>query len=58
MEGSSMSSIMLMVTMVVLSWRSSMMEKHIILMLFIMGAMDTLVVDMYNHKTKLINKYM
>merc|ERR1719435_804158 len=31
MEGSSMSSIMLMVTMVVLSWRSSMMEKHIIL---------------------------
>merc|ERR1719466_645314 len=31
MEGSSMSSIMLMVTMVVLSWRSSMMERHIIL---------------------------
>merc|ERR1711970_1712877 len=31
MGGSSMSSIMLMVTMVVLSWRSSMMEKHIIL---------------------------
>merc|ERR1719427_2169674 len=31
MEGSSMSSIMLMVTMVVLSWRSHMMEKHIIL---------------------------
>merc|ERR1719431_232808 len=31
MEGSSMLSIMLMVTMVVLSWRSNMMEKHIIL---------------------------
>merc|ERR1711970_25541 len=31
MGGSSMSSIMLMATMVVLSWRSSMMEKHIIL---------------------------
>merc|ERR1711970_1202967 len=31
MGGYSMSSIMLMVTMVVLSWRSSMMEKHTIL---------------------------
>merc|ERR1719431_1887897 len=31
MEGLSMSSIMLMVTMVVLSWRSNMMEKLIIL---------------------------
>merc|ERR1719228_631833 len=31
MGGSSMSSIMLMGTMVVLSWRSNMMEKHIIL---------------------------
>merc|ERR1711862_298598 len=31
MEGSSMSSTMLMATMVVLSWRSNMMEKHIIL---------------------------
>merc|ERR1719477_552062 len=31
MEGSSMSSIMLMVTMVVLSWRSNMMERHTIL---------------------------
>merc|ERR1719244_2186707 len=30
MGGSSMSSIMLMVTMVVLSWRSSMMERHTI----------------------------
>merc|ERR1719312_2139731 len=48
MEGSSMSSTMLMATTVVLSWRSSMMEKHIILMLFIMGVMDTLVVAIYN----------
>merc|ERR1719435_728256 len=31
MGGSSMSSIMLMATMVVLSWRSSMMERHTIL---------------------------
>merc|ERR1711982_134269 len=31
MEGSSMSSTMLMATMGVLSWRSNMMEKHIIL---------------------------
>merc|ERR1711931_489402 len=51
MEGSSMSSIMLMVTMVVLSWRSPMMERHTILMLFtmvVMVIMDTveLVVDM------------
>merc|ERR1719430_1186975 len=38
MGGSSMSSIMLMATMVVLSWRSSMMEKHIILN--IMGMVD------------------
>merc|ERR1719250_347566 len=48
MEGSSMSYTMLMATMVVLSWRSNMMEKHIILMLFIMGVMDTLVVAIYN----------
>ena len=48
MEGSSMSSTMLMATMVVLLWRSNMMEKHIILMLFIMGVMDTLVVAIYN----------
>merc|ERR1719466_200432 len=34
MGGSSMSSIMLMVTMVVLSWRSHMMERHTILILF------------------------
>merc|ERR1719431_2092092 len=51
MEGSSMSSIMLMVTMVVLSWRSNMMERHTILMLFtmvVMVIMDMveLVVDM------------
>merc|ERR1711970_1675738 len=39
MEGSSMSSIMLMVTMVVLSWRSPMMERHTILMLFTMVVM-------------------
>merc|ERR1719370_2003159 len=52
MGGSSMSSIMLMAAMVVLSWRSSMMERHTILMLFIM---DTLAVDMYNSETKLIN---
>merc|ERR1712038_1149797 len=38
MGGYSMSSIMLMATMVVLSWRSSMMEKHIILN--IMGMVD------------------
>merc|ERR1711887_53607 len=49
MGGSSMSSIMLMVTMVVLSWRSNMMERHTILILFIM---DTLAVDMYNSETK------
>merc|ERR1712183_628062 len=40
MEGSSMSSIMLIVTMVVLSWRSSMMEKHIILNTLGMGMVD------------------
>merc|ERR1719250_244670 len=39
MGGSSTSSIMLMVTMVVLSWRSNMMEKHIIQMLSTMGVM-------------------
>merc|ERR1719312_1557713 len=39
MEGSSMSSTMLMVTMAVLLWRSNMMEKHIILMLSTMGVM-------------------
>merc|ERR1719250_437417 len=37
MEGSSMSFIMLMVTMVVLSWRSNMMEKLIILNTLDMG---------------------
>merc|ERR1719250_406982 len=40
MEGSSMSFIMLMVTMVVLSWRSNMMEKHIILNTLGMGMVD------------------
>merc|ERR1719228_2571098 len=55
MGGSSMSSIMLMATMVVLSWRSSMMERHTILMLFIM---DTLVVDIYNAEIKLMNNQM
>merc|ERR1711942_494958 len=43
MEGSNMSSTMLMVTTVVLSWRSHMMERHTILMLFtmeVMGIMD------------------
>merc|ERR1719228_1728376 len=39
MGGCSMSSTMLMVTMVVLSWRSPTMERHPILMIFIMGAM-------------------
>merc|ERR1719312_1367940 len=39
MEGSSMSSTMLMVTMAVLLWRSNIMEKHIILMLSTMGVM-------------------
>merc|ERR1711887_253671 len=43
MEGSSMSFIMLMVTMVVLSWRSSMMEKHIIL-----NTLGMVEVDMFN----------
>merc|ERR1712121_427680 len=37
MEGSSMSSTMLMVTMVVLSWRSNIMEKHTILNTLGMG---------------------
>merc|ERR1712112_204582 len=40
MEGSSTSSIMLMATMVVLSWRSNMMEKHIILNTLRMGMVD------------------
>merc|ERR1711942_517297 len=39
MEGSNMSSTMLMVTTVVLSWRSHMTERPIILMLFIMEVM-------------------
>merc|ERR1719312_2359860 len=39
MEGSSMSSTMLMATMAVLLWRSNMMEKHIILMLSTIGVM-------------------
>merc|ERR1719347_1996045 len=39
MEGSSMLPIMLMVTMVVLSWSSNMMEKHIILIMLGMGMM-------------------
>merc|ERR1712112_120716 len=40
MEGSSMSSIMLMVTMVVLSWRSNMMERHTILITMAMEDMN------------------
>merc|ERR1712119_162432 len=40
MEGSSMSFIMLMATMVVLSWRSNMMEKHIILNTLGMGTVE------------------
>merc|ERR1711887_293717 len=40
MEGSSMSSIMLMATMVVLSWRSNMMERHIILNTLGMGMVE------------------
>merc|ERR1711862_269247 len=39
LEGSSMSSIMLMVTMVVLSWRSNMMERHTILITMAMEDM-------------------
>merc|ERR1711942_243204 len=39
MEGSNMSSTMLMVTTVVLSWRSHMMERPTILMLFTMEVM-------------------
>merc|ERR1711970_625832 len=44
MEGSSMSSIMLMVTMVVLSWRSNMMERHTILNT--LGMVDMVIMDM------------
>merc|ERR1712243_455179 len=40
MEGSSMSSIMLMVTMVVLSWRSNMMGRHTILITTAMEDMN------------------
>merc|ERR1719315_954595 len=47
MGGYSMSSIMLMVIMVVLSWRSSMMERHIILNM--LGMVD--MVDMCNTAT-------
>merc|ERR1711862_313950 len=40
MGGSSMLPIMLMTTTVVLSWRSNMMEKHIILIMLGMGMVD------------------
>merc|ERR1719244_838036 len=40
MGGSSMSFIMLMATMVVLSWRSSMMERHTILNMLGMATGD------------------
>merc|ERR1719370_1274309 len=40
MGGSSMSSTMLMATMVVLSWRSSMMERHTILNMLGMDMVD------------------
>merc|ERR1711970_1296118 len=40
MEGSSMSSIMLMVTMAVLSWMSNMMERHTILITMDMEDMN------------------
>merc|ERR1711942_91963 len=40
MEGSSMLVIMLMATMGVLSWRSNMTEKHIILIMLGMGMVD------------------
>merc|ERR1711970_746829 len=40
MGGSSMSSIMLMATMVVLSWRSSMMERHTIPNMWDMDMVD------------------
>merc|ERR1712243_261144 len=53
MEGSSMSSTMLMATMVVLSWRSNMMEKHIILNTLGMG-----MVDMCNTVTSLLFVYI
>merc|ERR1711887_92597 len=46
MGGSSMSSIMLMVTMVVLSWRSSMMERHTILNTLGMGMVDMFKMNM------------
>merc|ERR1712105_552053 len=52
MGGSSMSSIMLMATMVVLSWRSSMMERHTILNML---GMD--MVDMCRAMKIMIDKY-
>merc|ERR1719292_4384 len=52
MGGSSMSSIMLMVTMVVLLWRSNMMERHTILNTLGMG-----IVDMCRAMKIMIDKY-
>merc|ERR1711970_428976 len=52
MGGYSMSSTMLMATMVVLSWRSSMMERHTILNML---GMD--MVDMCGAMKIMIDKY-
>merc|ERR1712212_101650 len=56
MEGYSMSSIMLMVTMVVLSWRSNMMEKHIILKILGMADMCKPVLSPFIYLSYFCNK--
>merc|ERR1719430_200354 len=56
MGGSSMSSIMLMATMVVLSWRSSMMEKHIILNIMGMADMCKIVLSPFLYLSYFHNK--
>merc|ERR1719250_372660 len=52
MEESSMLPIMLMETMVVLSWRSNMMERHTILIM-----LGTGMVDMCKRMKNINNKY-
>merc|ERR1711970_872699 len=59
MGGSSMSSIMLMATMVVLSWRSSMMERRTILNMLGMDMGDMfktvkIMIDKYTMRNSLI----
>merc|ERR1719369_319363 len=61
MGGYSMSSIMLMVTMVVLSWRSSMMERHTILNMLGMDMVDMcramkIMIDKYTMRNNLKKK--